>query len=372
MATIIERIQNRLLSRYYSGKDYRTDRHIVVFESDDWGSIRMSGKTAWDKLLAQGYSVNKRPYERFDILESVEDIEALFDILRKYADSQGHHPVLTANMLMTNPDFEKIRENGFSQYVYEPIEATYNRYYGNSKVLDLMREGKTEGLFMPQSHGREHFNVAKWMKSLQSRDEDTMTAFDYNMCGIAPKAHPELGNQMMGALRASSEREQIEMEHMVEEGLKLFEELWGFSSKTFVAPTYAWNDRIEQVLARGGVKLIQAARASKPTFKQSSKYYYSGQKNKNGLIYSVRNCIFEPANASGDEADRTLSQIEHAFRHNRLAIVCTHRINYVGGLHEQNRTKNLQLLDKLLQSIVNQWSDVSFLSSDKLADVYIR
>ena len=30
---------------------WRTKRHIVVIESDDWGSIRMPSKKVYDKLL---------------------------------------------------------------------------------------------------------------------------------------------------------------------------------------------------------------------------------------------------------------------------------------------------------------------------------
>ena len=370
MATIIKRIQNRLLSYYYATKDFRTSRHIVVFESDDWGSIRMSNKAAWNELLARGYSVDKRPYERYDILESPDDIMALFTVLHKYKDSRGHHPVITANMLMANPDFDKIRENGFRRYEYELIENTYNRYYGNDKVLYMMREGLKEGLFMPQSHGREHFNVPLWMQALQSHDEDTMTAFEYRICGIAPKSHPDQGNQTMAALRAINEQEQKEMDSIVKDGLRLFENLWGFASKSFVAPTYSWNERTEKVLSEGGVSLIQAARFSKASFGQPSQYYYTGQENQFGQVYSIRNCIFEPANASGDEADSALSQIEHAFRQNKLAIVCTHRINYVGGLNEYNRTKNLRLLDNLLKGILNRWPDVEFMSSDMLIDLF--
>lgn len=371
MATIIKRIQNRLLSNYYATKDFRTSRHIVVFESDDWGSIRMSSKTAWDKLLARGYSVDKRPYERFDILESPDDLMALFDVLRKYKDSRGHHPIITANMLMTNPDFDKIRENGFQHYEYELVENTYNRYYGNNKVLDLMREGLKEGLFMPQSHGREHFNIVRWMKGLQAGDEDLLMAFRYGMCGIAPKDHPEEGNQMMNALYSESNDEQRVIDSIAREGMHLFKELWGFSSKTFVAPCYLWDDRIEKLLADEGVRLIQTARYTKSTGHSPQRFFYSGQRNSYGQAYSIRNCHFEPATYDGGESVKTLlSQIDKVFDFHRIAVISTHRINYVGGINEENRSHNLLVLDEFLKKLLHKYPDVEFKSSDSLIDLF--
>lgn len=357
---------NRIGTSIAQCRDFRTNRHILVLESDDWGSIRMTNKADWNALLQKGYAVDRRPYERFDTLESPQDMEALFEVLRKHTDSQGRHPVITANMLMANPDFEKIRNNKFQEYFYEPIAETYSRYFGSSQVLNMMQQGYAEGLFMPQSHGREHFNIAEWIKALQRGDEDVMTAFDYGTCGIAPKAHPETGNQFMVALRATDEKAQKIVENSVKEGLEMFNALWAFSSKTFVAPCYVWNGQIEKILAEQGVQLIQTSRVSRSGHQQGAIYHYTGQHNRYGQIYSIRNCAFEPANAVNDEAEKALSQIKNAFNTQKIAVVSTHRINYVGGLDENNRTKNLNLLDKLLTGIEKMYPDVEFWSSDKL------
>lgn len=369
--SLYKSVEYRLKYAYYTRKDFRTPRHIVVFESDDWGSIRMTNKADWNALLQKGYAVDRRPYERFDTLESPQDMEALFEVLRKHTDSQGRHPVITANMLMANPVFDKIRKHNFQEYFYEPIADTYSRYFSSYQVLSLMKQGYEEGLLMPQSHGREHFNITEWLKALQRGDEDVMTAFDFGMCGIASRSHPETGNQLMVALRATDENSQNVIEESVKEGLEMFNALWGFSSKTFVAPCYAWNGRIEKVLAENGVQLIQSSRVSTPAYQQGATYRYAGQHNQYGQMYSIRNCAFEPANALGDEVDKALSQIKNAFYTQKIAVVSTHRINYVGGLDENNRTKNLNLLDKLLTGIEKLYPDVEFWSSDKLINTLV-
>lgn len=105
---------------------WRTDRKIVVIESDDWGSIRMSGRDAYEAALKAGYHVDARPYERYDSLASAEDLAALFDVLRRFRDNNGRHPVVTANAVAANPDFEKIEKSGFREYAYEPFTETRN------------------------------------------------------------------------------------------------------------------------------------------------------------------------------------------------------------------------------------------------------
>ena len=165
---IVNGLKTRLLTAQAEKRDYHTKRHIVVFESDDWGSIRMSDRKSWESLLKLGYAVDKRPYERFDTLESPADLEALFEVLSRHKGADGNHPVITANMLVANPDFEKIQQSGYRHYYYEPISQTYTRYFGNAKALDIMRQGMEADVFMPQSHGREHFNVNQWIRGLQA------------------------------------------------------------------------------------------------------------------------------------------------------------------------------------------------------------
>lgn len=363
-------LHNRLLTKYYSNKDFRTNRHIIVFESDDWGSIRMSNKYAFDELLKMGYAVDKRPYERFDTLESPKDLEALFNVLVRYKDTQGNHPIITANMLMVNPDFDKITQSGYDTYYYEPILETYRRYFGDDNVLSLMREGINEGVFMPQFHGREHFNVAHWMRGLQNGNEDFLTAFKFNMCGIAPKVNPQNGNQLMNALWANNEEEQSGINRIVADGLKMFERLWGFRSESFVAPCYRWNQSIERVLNEGGVRLIQTIRRNNPAYLSSSRYFYQGQHNDLGQTYSIRNCVFEPAtNEGGSTVDSLINQVCAIFNQHKIAVFSTHRINYVSGIGEQNRERTLELLDGFLATVLRKYPDVEFISSNKLLEV---
>ena len=85
---------------------YKTNRKIVVFESDDWGSIRMPSKLAYSNLLKKGIGVDKSLYDTLDSLEKKEDLEALFTVLQ---DNKSDHslPIFTFNTVIQNPDFYK-------------------------------------------------------------------------------------------------------------------------------------------------------------------------------------------------------------------------------------------------------------------------
>ena len=87
---------------------WRTNFKIIVIESDDWGSIRMPSREVYKKCLNAGYRVDKNPYERYDSLLSQKDLELLFDLLIQFRDRNGNHPIITANCVVANPDFEKI------------------------------------------------------------------------------------------------------------------------------------------------------------------------------------------------------------------------------------------------------------------------
>lgn len=368
VATLFNSVRLHFTDSINSLRDYKGCRHILVFESDDWGSIRISSRKAWEELLRLGYSVDKRPYEKYDILESKKDLDDLFNVLSSYRDYQGNSPVITGNTLMANPDFERIKNADYQQYYYRSIVQTYQDYYGSTEVIEVMKAGIESRVFMPQFHGREHFNVTQWLELLQNKDEDVRTAFNLQICGIAPKNNPQEGNKLMVALRCRTEKERKVATEGVREGLKSFMELWGFPSTSFVAPCYTWNDTIEKELIKGGVELIQTTRHQRDDENHIS--HYTGQKGKNGLFYSIRNCYFEPSITPNYDIDYTLKQISDAFNTKKIAIVSTHRVNYVSGIDSNNSSRTLLLLDKLLKGVIKRWPDVVFMSSNQLSTLF--
>jgi predicted deacetylase len=354
---------------------WHTNRKIVVIESDDWGSIRMPSKKAFENLVSKGYDLVNCPYNRFDALETNEDVELLADALHQVKDCKGNPAKMTLNNCVANPNFEQIRSDRFNQYTYEPFTTTYEKYPNSDRVLEFYKRGLKEEVFQIQFHGREHLNVSRWMKALQRGDKPVNDAFDEGV--FSPKIAKRTGYTMeyMDALDYDSEVEANEKKEIISDGLQLFREVWGFNPKSFIAPCYRWDKRIEEVLKQDGVEYIQGQTAQlnpkiEIGYKQQKIYHYTGQKNRQQQVYLVRNVHFEPStDPNRDWVDSALSQIEIAFRIQKPAIICSHRLNYVGRHEILNRESNLQLLTTLLKSIKHKFPNVEFMSSDQLGDL---
>lgn len=358
-----------------NARGWQTRKKIVVIESDDWGTIRSSGKAAYEQLLKHNLPVDKSPYCALDMLENNTDIEMLYDTLSSVKDTHGNPAVITANNIVANPDFEKIKDSGYSQYFFEPFTETYKRYPHHDRVFKLYKEGIDKKLFVPQFHGREHVNVPRWMKALQSGDTITRLVFEQNMFSVHLGKQAPVVNELLDALDGDSAEELGEKFSSLEQGLEMFKHIWGFDSKSFIAPCYIWDSALEPQLATKGIQylqgmIIQLQPTAQPGYQYERKFHYQGQRNQYGQRYLVRNAFFEPStDSSFDWSGDCFNRVETAFRWNKPAIISAHRLNFMGGIQPQNREKNLALLKQLLKKITQRWPQVEFMSSDQLGDL---
>src|SRR5690606_12744401 len=108
---MIKEIKRTLGRNFHNMKGWSTERKIIVFESDDWGTIRMPSLKTQKYLLNKGLDINKCSFCQNDSLESDDDLTSLFDVLLSHKLRDGRYPVITANTIVANPDFEKIKES---------------------------------------------------------------------------------------------------------------------------------------------------------------------------------------------------------------------------------------------------------------------
>ncbi|MDW7761972.1 MAG: hypothetical protein SCM96_15195 [Acidobacteriota bacterium] len=364
-------IGNRLKAAVRLGllnmKGWRTKRKIVVFESDDWGSIRMPSRDVYQKCLAAGYGVDKIKIEKYDSLESEDDLIRLFEVLSSFKDQKGNHPVFTANCLVANPDFEKIKKHDFQTYQYELVAETFIKYPNHSRSFSLWLEGLKAGVFFPQSHGREHLNVSLFMTDLQAGKTDVHFGFLHGMPGSLSLKNYKEGNLYVETLNYNSRQDKRDKLNIILEGLDLFERLFGFKSYSLIPPNYIWSHDYDEAVKKKGVKYFQGlSRMLEPDLKGGFNYFntYLGKKNEYDQYYLVRNCVFEPSTSSVDDPiDHCLTGIDVAFRWKKPAIINTHRVNYIGSIFQENADRSLQLLTKLLKNIIKYWPDVEFMNS---------
>ncbi len=353
-----------LLRNVLNALAFKTNRKIIVIESDDWGSIRMPSQKVYKQLLDKNLIDGNDSFLKYDSLESENDLIGLFEVLSSVKDKNGNPAKLTANCIMANPDFDKIESSGFMSYHYEKAEVSFKRYPRHSQSLKLWFEGKEKHVFMPQLHGREHVNAGLWMNALQKSDSSYRAAFEFKTFAINSKIVEALARNdfSQGALDPSS---------TVKEAAHMFAELFEKDSVSFIAPNYTWDANIEDALKEVGINFLQGSKKQNIKTSDNEKktqYHYTGQKNKNKQVYLVRNCLFEPSVSNKiNYLDICLKQIESAFKWNTPAIITSHRLNFLGELDETNRSKNLNLLKELLQSATKKWPDIEFMSTDELS-----
>ena len=361
----------KLISSFTDIPGWRTKRHIVVIESDDWGSIRMPSIESYNRLLAAGIRVDKCHYCTNDTVASTDDLELLFEVLTSVKDKNGKAAVITANSLVANPDFDRIKESGFQEYFSTLITDSIPKIRGCEHSLDLWKEGNEKGFFRLQSHGREHLNVLRWMHYLRNDYPETKIAFENGVYGISTTITSERRKSFLPALDYNNEQEQQFCCNAVQDGLFQFNKVFGFYSKSFIAPNYVWGETIEQTLKKNNVVYIQGNKfntyISKERFQAKKRFRFIVSKTTNGLINLTRNVNFEPSEFGyKDWVNCCLKEIELAFRWFHPAIISSHRVNFIGSLNHQNRDRGLLLLSQLLNAIVKKWPDVEFMSSDEL------
>lgn len=345
----------------------------IIFESDDWGSIRMSTSEARKELIKQKFpldEIGSEFYNEFDCVESMDDLTALFEVLSKHKDCAGNHPIFTPLHLVTNPDFEKIKENNYNQYFYETIDKTYERF-NRGQVLETVQQGISSDLYHPEFHGREHLNVPVWMRALLSQDPDTLTAFNYGIWGFINRN--KHGVYYQAAYDLENPNDIPQYIEIVNDGLELFERLFHYKAKYFVPPNGPFTNALLKTLADRGIRLIASDLIQREPIgygKIKRNIRFTGMKNRLGQRFIKRNCFFEPSNPQKNWVDSCLQDIERAFLYKKPAIISTHRVNYVGGMVARNRENGLRQLDELIEQILKRWPDVEFKTTNELYDYF--
>ena len=374
----ISEIKTRILRNLSNVPGWRTKRKILVIESDDWGSIRMPSREVFNQLKENGINVtggDTRRYNLNDTLASSKDLIKLFDLLLSFKDIHNHPCAFTAVSLVANPDFQKIRENDFHSYHYEPFTDTLEKYYPRSNTFELWKEGITSEVFIPQFHGREHLHISNWMRALQGNNRDTRMAFDLGMWSLIPKQDHRTNVTYQAAFDLYYPEDLVIQETVIREGLELFHHLFGYKATFFVPPNGPFNKKLEEVSADCGVKYISASKIQKEPMglgKTNINLHWLGQKNKYHKHYMIRNCFFEPNQQGRDWVNTCLKEIEIAFRWQKPAIISSHRVNYIGTLDTKNRENGLQMLKTLLERVQKKYPELEFMTSNQLGDMIAR
>jgi len=350
----------------------RTRRKLLVIECDDWGGIRMPSAEVYRRLLDENVPFTRTRFNLYDTLADREDLDRLFEVLQSVEDRNGQQAVMTAFTNVANPDFRKIRENGFSDYYYEPFTETLMKYGCDTSTFDTWRKGIDMGIFIPELHGREHISVQFWMKKLKEGDPISRKAFKHEFAAISCNGMPPFMDQFRPEFFFDSEEQIPFLRNSIMTGTDLFERLFGYRSGVFAPSNSVFHPTFEPDLFISGVRYLYVNTFNPvPQGNGKLKYRFSrnGKKTASGLTYYTRNCAFEPTAPGYHGIELTMKQIEAAFRWNKPANISTHRVNFVGRINKANRDKGLKELKYLLDAIIKKWPDIEFLSSAQMLDL---
>lgn len=354
---------------------WNTKRKIVVIESDDWGSIRTKSKDAYQKMVEGGLELEKSNFTQFDALESNSDLELLYSVLRNHKDSTGRHPVFTPMCVVANPDFEKIGKHNFQDYYYEPFTETCKKYPEHDRVHKLWLEGVHERLFVPQLHGREHLNAARWIQALKDGNEGMRLAFAHESFGATYYKGQKLPEHL-AAFDPRYSSDIPKLHQITREAGKLFEEICGYQPKHFIASNSPEPRILEKTLKEIGVDYLTRYKIQRYPLgdgKFEKQINWLGKRNILGQIYLTRNAGFEPSELNeANTIENCINDIKLAFRWKKPAVLSSHRVNFVGFIDKENRDKGLFMLDHLFKRIINYWPDVEFMTSAELGDLIIQ
>jgi len=351
---------------------WRTKRKIVVIESDDWGSLRAPSGDGLKKMQDLGLPLGNKEgirFNKYDDLASSDDLASLFEVLESVKDSKGHSAVLTPLCLVANPDFQKIEKNHFKKYYYHTFLESLE-LQNKSNAWKLWQEGYQNKLFIPEFHGREHLNVAAWMRDLQKNDNATMQGFKHKFWGFRQK---EGAISYQAAFDLQFQSDLAVQQDILKDGLVLFEKLHGRKAKFFVPPNGPFHHTLEKVAALAGIEYMSTPKIHHEPLgngKTKKHFRYIGKKNIHQQLYLTRNAFFEPSSIrKTDWVDACLHEIKTAFKFSKPATISSHRVNYIGEHDATNRTNSLMQLSKLLKQIKTNWPDVEFMSSSELGYV---
>jgi hypothetical protein len=363
-------LRDKIAKNYINFRGWKTNRKIVVIESDDWGSVRMAGKNAWETLSQKYPQVQNHKFLKYDGLEKKEDLEHLFELLSKFEDFKNHSPVITALALTSNPDFTKIAETNI--YHSESIKDTYNNN-GDAELFNFwVNNGIKKNLLYPQFHGKEHLFPERYLpRALDSNDIEHDAFVNKCIFGIDNTTRKK---NFLAALEFQNETEKKNIEKRTADGLNEFKDLFGFNSKSFCPSQSVYGDHIFTVLKANGVAAIQAGQQFSPDDLQLKKINHNwGDKTSNGLLFWRRNCTFEPYKSdSFDHVNKCLSEIEIAFRWGKPAVINSHRINLTSRLRTDLRDRTFTDIERLLRSILKKWPNVEFVNSAELVEIMLE
>ncbi|HUA13883.1 MAG TPA: hypothetical protein VMG31_01195 [Verrucomicrobiae bacterium] len=340
---------------------YHFDRPLVLFQSDDWGRVGLRDQQALAELREAGLLLGERPYD-FYSLETAGDLAALTAVLKSHRDATGRHPCLEMNFILANPDFERMRDEGFGQIHLLPIADGWPQGWKRPGLLEAYREGIASGLFEPALHGITHFCRAAVEANLAHNNERVALLRRLWQTGT-PYIHwrmPWIGYEYWDPEKNEDDRflPAASQSELIGQAVGAFAKLFSSVPHSACAPGYRANSASHSAWAKHGVAVVQngPGRALPPYF------------DRYDLLQLSRTVEFEPAVDAQFSLETSLRQAGNCFEHGIPAVVSIHSINFHSAARDFC-TPTLRLIDEFLTALESKYPNLLYLHDRDLRDL---
>lgn len=319
---------------------------LLMIESDDWGLERGINEHSIE-WARKKYSQSDFTRWTLDALETVEDLDALYSVLEKHQDTYGNPPVVTANFITHNIDYDSRDELRF-----RPVSQGFSE---GGSLQEMYENGIARRLIFPQLHGYSHFDITALRKYFST--EEARESFDNKYLACCTTLRGRLAF-LQGELSSANKEF-----NLIKDAADVFEKTFGFRSLTIIPPTFILDGAVLQSLADAGIKLLQSSNRLVDSEKNRCRVPYF--RIRKGFVWSVRNARLDPYPGYDFGHEQCIESVGKAFENKQPAVIDFHRVNFSGRFDPGYRERSLRELDTLIAKVLKKWPDVKFTNTQK-------
>jgi hypothetical protein len=293
-----------------------------------------------------------------------ERLSQLLVCLEGHKDSVNRTAVITADVVLSAPDIEKITVDPDFAYHRKMLDEDFPEIY------HVMLSGIKTGAFVPQLHGLEHLNGQAFAQLSQHNDFRIAAAVsDPDGWNWESLASPLQGHYVDGSCLPAQAISLENAQAIIALATQTFQNFFGYPSISTVAPCYLWNSDIENIWQKYGIQIIQTAGYRCDGIDENGKHHEDkllirlGDSSDAGQVYLVRNVMYEPVDGRNN-SETAYQEALSAYAQALPVCISTHRYNYTRS--EEDFRQSLAGLDSLLGNIRQTFSDSRFVSSPEL------
>jgi hypothetical protein len=335
---------------------------VVIIESDDWGPgpAEQAGRLVEISAMLSRYG---NPLQAAECpLLGQGGVARSAGVVRS-----GRCPVMTIGVVLGAPDAAAIQQGDFEHY--QRVTLADSRY---RELLTVFQNGVRQGVFALQLHGMEHLWPPTFMRLAQQNGEVRrwLEQGDHAETETLPPAVQS--RWIDGSTLPSQPLDATAIATAVREEVTTFREIFGQPPTVAVPPTFIWNRIVERAWAAAGIEWVMTpgrrytGRNAQGQPASVDRQMLNGESGDGGARYLVRDIYFEPI--LGHRAEQALTEIRRRWRLGRPALLEMHRSNFLseGSVHQHS----LQELERLLDSVLREWPQVRFMSTEELGQAY--